>query len=220
MLVQRVRRALARYGLAGALRAAWHRLLGLVYLWEHHVWYAMDLAGDRPRRDLGPGLATRRGSDSDVALLAQLPTVGEAEARERLAEGNALWLVVEEGTPLFACWIFFAQTPVIAAHGGQMRLAQGTVCLEDSVTAEAARGRGVAPGAWSAIADGLAGEGFQQLITKVDVQNIPSRKAVEKVGFRPAGVMHFLRLGWWSSWRIDAIDLERGPQLEAMLEHA
>jgi RimJ/RimL family protein N-acetyltransferase len=101
-----------------------------------------------------------------------------------------------------------------------MALAPGTACLEDSVTASAARGRGVAPGAWTAIAEGLAAEGVRRLITKVEVDNIPSRRAVEKVGFRAVSLMDFVRVGGRGRTRVEAVDLERGPEIATMLERS
>ncbi len=218
MLVQRLGRAIVRYGVGGAVRAACARLWGHVFLWEHHLWYAMDLAAIRPRRELAAGLALRRGGESDLDLLERLATVSGDGARRRLARRNALWLVLDGEQPLFACWIFSGETPAIAAPGGEMSLGDGTVCLEDSVTAAAARGRGVAPGAWTSIADGLARDGVRQLITKVAMQNIASRRAVEKVGFRPVALMHFLRLGPWERTQVDVLELDRGAEIAARLK--
>lgn len=219
-LLVRVQGAISRHGPRGALRAARSRLRQRIWLSERHVWYALDLTGERPRRTLDPALTLRWGTADDLALLERLPTISPAQARERLAAGNTLWLVLDGTAPLFACWIFRGRTPVIAAPGGEMELAPGTACLEDSVTAAAARGRGVAPGAWTAIADGLAADGVRQLITKVEVGNIPSRRAVEKAGFRAVSVMRFVRLGPRGRTTVDAVDLERGPEIAAMLASA
>ena len=41
---------------------------------------------------------------------------------------------------------------MLAAPGGRLRLPADTVVLEDSVTSAAARGRGIAPRAWNALA--------------------------------------------------------------------
>ncbi len=133
-----------------------------------------------------------------------------SEARERLRDANDLWLVLEHDRALFSCWIFRDGTPVIAAPGGQLPLPAGTVCLEDSVAAAAARGRGIAPAAWSAIADTLAEEGQEHMITKVAVDNAPSRRAVEKAGFDAVALMHFRRIGPRSRTRVELLDANRG----------
>src|SRR5439155_383197 len=56
------------------------------------------------------------------------------------------------------------------------------------------RGRAVAPAAWSAIADSLAHERATAILTKVEEANLPCRRAIEKVGFRAAGVMRLRRI--------------------------
>jgi GNAT superfamily N-acetyltransferase len=92
------------------------------------------------------------------------------------------------------------------------------VCLEDSVTAPLARGRGVAPAAWSAIADELAGEGVRRMITKVRVDNLPSRKAVEKVGFEGVALMHFKRIGPLRRTSVRRLEERRGRYFAEALD--
>ena len=210
VLFDRLRRAFRRYGVRGALRAAWARIWGHVALSESHVWYELDPVGARPQRSLPQNLTLRRGDEPDLPLLDELPTVSPVEARVRIRDGNDLWLVLEDGRPLFSCWIFRRLTPVIAAPGGQLQLQAGTVCLEDSVTAAPARGRGIGPAAWSAIADALADEGQRHIITKVAVDNAPSRRAVEKAGFDAVALMHFRRIGPRSRTRVEVLDGNRG----------
>jgi RimJ/RimL family protein N-acetyltransferase len=104
-------------------------------------------------------------------------------------------MVREHGKPAFACTIFRERTPTIAARGGWLDLPADTVCLEDSGTSPDFRGRGVAPGAWTAIADALAERGFKTMLTKVAIDNEPSRRAVVKAGFGEAADMRLRRLG-------------------------
>ncbi len=84
---------------------------------------------------------------------------------------------------------------MLAAPGGWLELPADTVVLEDSATTPRARGRGIAPGAWTAIADSLRDEGLVHMITKVGVENEASRKAVAKAGFRDVGVMRMVKTG-------------------------
>src|SRR3712207_9489479 len=64
--------------------------------------------------------------------------------------------------------------------------------------------RSVAPGAWTGIADELRDEGYLAMMTKVDVRNVPSRRAVEKAGFRPVGLMSVRSRAGLKRLRIDA----------------
>ena len=192
-LIDRTRRSIRRYGLREAGRRAAHLAGGQLILSESHVWYALDPEAARPKPSLKPELTLRRGQQADLPLLKQLPTVAPAEGKARLDAGNDLWLVVDGKRPMFSCWIFRDRLPAIAARDGYLALPADTVCLEDSVTAAAARGLGVAPAAWAAIADTLESERKRRIITKVTVENTPSRKAVAKVGFEAVAVMHFRR---------------------------
>jgi len=206
-------------GLRGALGWAWQMARSRVLLNESHIWYELDLTSERPRRVLEPGLVRRRGGVGDVSVLAELNTVHGETALRRLEDGNDLWLVFDDGdTPLFSCWIFRRRAPAIAAPHGGIELAPGMVGLEDSVTAPAARGRGIAPAAWSAIADDLADEGMRLLITKVSVDNIPSRKAVEKVGFEGVALMHFKRVGPLRRTSVRRFDARRGLYIAQKLD--
>jgi hypothetical protein len=209
-LVFQIRRAVDLHGARGALRWAADKARDRVSFAETHVWYELDPSGERPRRALEAGLTLRRGELSDVSILRKLETVTPDEASHRIDEGNQWWLVLDGDQLLFSCWIFPRLAPVLAAPGGEIALPDGMVCLEDSVTTAAARGRGIAPAAWSAIADGLDGDGQRRIVTKVTVENIPSRKAVEKVGFEPVAMMRFKRIGPLSRTFVRALDQQRG----------
>lgn len=177
---------------------------------ESHVWYDLDLSDLRPKSPLALGLELGRGYERDLSAFAQLDSLAPEEARVLLRDGNELWMVREGDSPVFACWILRGSVPAIAAPRGRLALAPGMVCLENSVTAAAARGRGVAPAAWGAIAEGLANEGQRRLITKVAVDNVPSRRAVEKVGFENVALMHFKRTGPSARTTVEVVDERRG----------
>ena len=167
-----------------------------VLLREEHIWYSLDVIGERPRRELPEGFELRVATEADADTVAALPNQpGADETRARIAGTADVYLVSEHGKPAFACTIFRERTPTVAARGGWLDLPAGTVCLEDSGTSPDFRGRGVAPGAWTAIADALAERGFKTMLTKVAIDNEPSRKAVVKAGFGEAADMRMRRLG-------------------------
>jgi GNAT superfamily N-acetyltransferase len=191
----RVGRALQRHGPTGLARETSLRLRGLVHLDEDHVWYLLRLDGIN-QLPLADGYELRLAGDADVDLLGAMDTVYVEKARAQLrSEGVQLWLVLEDKAPAFSCWIYPRQTPVRAAASRTLELPSGVACLEDSFTDPAHRGHGIAGAAWTAIALELARQGYKMLITKVTVENVPSRRAVEKAGFRAAGVMHLRRRG-------------------------
>jgi ribosomal protein S18 acetylase RimI-like enzyme len=188
-----LREGIRRHGVAGSLQriaSMIRRDVGRrVALHEQHVWYALELAASHPPIQWQGDIAFSRIAAHDLAYLSQLETVGNLEARQRLAQGAELWLAREGPHAVFACWIFRNRTPVLAARGGWLELPDGVVCLEDSVTSPAYRGRGIAPAAWSRVANELQHEGSKTIITKVASDNVPSRRAVERAGFRPLATM-------------------------------
>jgi L-amino acid N-acyltransferase YncA len=189
----RLRNGLRRYGAIGALREAGSRTIGLFYVREAHHWYQLDLAGERPRREIPEGFRLVCATENELPLLDTLPTVKLTEGERRLGEGASLWLVMEEDRAAFACWTFYGSMPVQAAKDGVLELPQAAAGLEDSVTSPGYRGRGLAPAAWSTISDRLLEQGYTALITKVAEENAPSRRAVEKAGFEDIALMRTMR---------------------------
>lgn len=169
-----------------------------VYLAEEHIWYSLDLTGERPRRELPEGFELHVATQFEAEAISHLPNqpvIGELHAR--MAGDADVYMVSDAGTPAFACTIFRRRAPVLAAPGGWLDLPDHTVVLEDSGTSPDFRGRGVAPGAWTAIADALAERGFKRMLTKVEIDNEPSRRAVVKSGFAEAADMRMRRIGPW-----------------------
>ena len=170
------------------------KLRDLAYLDEHHIWYVLDL--DRVERlPLAEGYEVRLASEVDVELIAQMDTLSVEDARQRYSEGVQLWLVLQGTAPAFSCWIYRREAPVRAAASRHLKLPPGVACLEDSFTDAAHRGRRIAGAAWTEIALQLGRQDYKVLITKVAVENVPSRKAVERAGFRAASVMDLRHRG-------------------------
>jgi len=191
---QKIRLVLARDGVRGLARTALARGAAAVSLREDHVWFVLVLGNERPRPPLADGLVLDRPREPDPRLLEQLTfTLTPGEVRARIDAGNDLWLVCEDGQALFGCWVFRGHVPTVAAPGGELALPADTVCLEDSLAAPAARGRGVAPGTYPLVADTVGAEGARWMITKVEVDNASARRAVEKAGFQEVALMHFTR---------------------------
>lgn len=192
-----IRRVLGRVGPIGLLRRAGQIARDRAYLREAHVWYCLDLPGDQPKRELPDDVELRRAGSDELDRVEEIGRDAPS-AHERAAGGNDLWFALrDDDHMLFACWIFHDNVPVLAAPGGRLDLPGDMVCLEDSVTSSAARGRGIAPASWGAIADSLAADGVRRMITKVGVENAPSRKAVSKAGFAEVGLMKMTRVAGW-----------------------
>jgi GNAT superfamily N-acetyltransferase len=186
------------------------RLKALAYLDEDHVWYVLELSNIEGLA-MPPGYTLRQArSEDDVRLAATLPGYRADVTRARLADANQVWLVTAGDEAAFACSIFFGSTPVLAAAQRSLSLPPGVACLEASVTAEPHRGHGIAGAAWTAISKQLRTTGIEVLITKVEVENVPSRRAVNKAGFVPARTMHFRRRGLREHVAFDSWSAELG----------
>jgi len=201
----RLARAVRRRGVAGLARQIALRARGLFYLDEEHIWYTLALSRV-DRLPLAEGYELRLATDRDLDEVCELTMSSIDDVRARRADGAQLWLVVGGPELAFLCWIFSRATPVRAAASRMLELPPGVACLEDSFTAASHRGRGIAGAAWAAIGEGLGVTGFEVLITKVEVENGPSRRAVEKAGFREACLMRLRRRG-----RRETVTLERLP---------
>jgi RimJ/RimL family protein N-acetyltransferase len=191
LTAERAARALRRHGARGTARIAARRVGRRFYAHERHLWYELDPRGERPRRELPEGFAIRQARDADLSAIAALPEADSVPAMQRWrAHGDELWMVASaRGEVAFACWIFRKRAPVAAAVGGWIDLPANVVCLEDSLTAAAFRGRGIAPGAWCELADRLLDDGVEMILTKVEDWNEPSRRAVAKAGFSETATM-------------------------------
>lgn len=215
----RMVRVVRRRGLAHTIGFVASQAVRMAYLRETHVWYALNLEADRRSVPLAAGFRLFRAGLEDLSLLAQLPTVGVHEASRRLQASADLWLVVEGSTVAFSCWTFHHRLPAIAARHGSIELPPHTVGLEDSVTGSAYRGRGLAPAAWSMVAAIVADDGIETMVTKIEENNLPCRRAIEKAGFRAVASMDLERIGGVSRIALRPYEGQGiGPYLAAQLD--
>lgn len=189
----RLRTVVRREGAAGTVRHATLRLRQRFYVKEAHKWYEWPIA-DAPVGDGVPEGMSLVRADAASAVIAEEMQGSPEEMADLLRAGHDLWIVRDGDRCAFSCWTFNHRTPVLAARGGWMELPDGAVCLEDSATDPGYRGRGIAPAAWRDIARKLRGEGARTIVTKIATDNVPSQKAVAKVGFREIGTMRLDRV--------------------------
>ncbi|MEA2332866.1 MAG: hypothetical protein QOH58_3004 [Thermoleophilaceae bacterium] len=215
-MIRKVRERLRSEGVRATAGLALRRLRNRAYLREQHVWYQCDLDEQRPRRELPPPVTLVRATLANVDAVGQLGQSVE-EARERLEAGNDVWLALDRGEPVFVCAAFHHATPVMAASTGTLALPRGAACIEDSFTLAAARGRGIGPGAWTLICDQLEQAGYTAVVSKIETANTASRRAVEKVGFRPVAVMSHRRVARLRYTAVEPIGIGLGAELAARL---
>jgi len=185
-----------------------------VYLDEQHIWYTLNLDGVQ-QLPLAEGYELRLGTEADIDLITGLAGTSREDADHNRARGGETWLVVQGEEPAFVCWIFPESTPARAAADRWLALPPGVVCLEHSFTGASHRGHGIAGAAWTKIAQALKMRDFEVLITKVEVDNAPSRKAVRKAGFREACLMRLHRRGLRETVSLEMLPTELTPPEQA-----
>jgi RimJ/RimL family protein N-acetyltransferase len=195
-MIAELREVIRRRGVRGGARRVYDRLSPTTRWHDEFIWYELDVQDpQRPRRVLDPEFALRRGEPADAALLAQLPTDLQVTSmtpevvEARLAAGAWLWVVVDGDRLAFSCWNFLGAGPLTGA-GADRPIPPGVVMLEDSIASPHVRGRGVAPGAWTGVADAHAADGRTAMVTKVAADNVAVQKALEKAGFVRVAHMH------------------------------
>lgn len=201
--LERMSEILRRRGVGPTARLLARRLSPASGWSREIVWYHLDLLDPgRPRPPLDPEFTLRRGTRADMPLLRRFPhdtsvtVMSDRLLADRLDAGATLWIVTAGDRPAFSCWTLVGEAPMGVGFPG-VPLPRWTALLEDSLSAPGFRGRGVAPGTWSAIGDELVRAGMTALLTRVEVENTASRRAVEKAGFRPVAQVR----QWGSVWQ-------------------
>lgn len=193
MVAQRVLRALRSRSPGELVGLIARRVRERVFLSEEHLWYVLELsrATEVP---LAEGYEIVLAGESEQRLLSVLGAVSPELAGRRRADGAELWMALRGRDPAFACFVFDSETPVRATRAGVLALPANVICLEDSFTSANHRRKGLAVSAWTRIAVAKRGSGAT-MITKVETENEPSRRAVLKAGFREAATMSLRRRG-------------------------
>jgi ribosomal protein S18 acetylase RimI-like enzyme len=194
--IRNVRLKLVHHSLREKIGRVIRKALAYVYVSETYVWYELILNDARPRISLPSGFRLVQGSYQELPLLDQVPTMPTIEkATWQLQNAADLWLVLEGQQLAFACWIFRGAMPMRVAPRRQVVVSPPSiVCLENSATSPAYRGRGLAPAAWSGIADELEPRGIKFIVTKIEVSNVASQRAVKKSGFRESATLRYRRI--------------------------
>jgi RimJ/RimL family protein N-acetyltransferase len=210
--------AVDRRGVLGVLKLACGRTRRLIYLHEEHIWHAVAVDAATVLGLPADIELTRASTPHQLEIASQTGKDVEV-AREHIEEGHELWLAHDGEVDAFSCWVFHGTTPALAIRGGWLDLPARTVCLEDAVTAPDQRGRGIAPGAISAISRSLAAAGERTLVAKIEVANASSRRAFEKAGMTPTARSEMTRIGPFRHTVVTEARGRIGIELAAALRH-
>ena len=220
--IKATRRAVARHGVRGcvalAARNAKQYVTTTLYQHERHIWYVAAPVDVRAHRAFPDGMKLRRSRREHLDLLTQSNLYGWSAAESFLEEGGDLWMVRDNQRAVFCCWVFRKRMPTVAAQGGWKELPAKTVCLEGVVTDPRYRGRGIAPAAWSLIAQSLKDEGMRTITIKVEEKNQSMRRAVQKAGFREMAITDFRQLAGLSRVKVVPVSGASGQDADILAE--
>lgn len=211
--------AIDERGLAGTARTAARIVQHAAHQDEVSTWFEVVLDRDRPRVPLAEGELLPAVDDATFGLFNAIGSQSAEVARARRAAGGEPWVLLVDGEPAFCCWLYAGRSPINSMPGEWLNLPAGVRTLEDSITAPGFRGRGLAGGVWTALFDELEKQGVRSVVTNVLDSNIPSTKAVLKVGFAPVASMRYVRVGPWSRQQLTAVGAGAGPGIVDDLHH-
>ncbi len=156
-----------------------------------------DLAAAPCVPAIDAGLACRLLSEADVgAVVALRPSLDADAVRPRLDAGD-YGIGVWHGDRLISAAWFSTAEAWIPELGRRLRLGPGQVYGYDSFTAPDWRGRGVYGYRSSVAAQVLTVAGLRHSLGFVIAHNRPSLRAAAKAGFRPFGMIGYVRIGRW-----------------------
>ncbi len=209
----RLAAAVDKHGIAGAARAACRMVKDAAYQDEVSTWFEVLLDKERPRVPAVHGDLVLATDDDAFDLLNAIGSQSADVARRRRSAGGAPWVLLMDGKPAFCCWLYAGRSPINSMPGEWLNLPPAVRTLEDSITAPDFRGRGLAGGVWMTLFDDLEREGVRSVVTNVLDTNVPSTRAVLKVGFAPVASMRYVRIGPWSRQYLTPLGAGSGPAI-------
>jgi GNAT superfamily N-acetyltransferase len=200
-VLSRVRDVVRRHGLRGVAHLAVDRVGPRQRVAAVYVWYAIDLErADRPQNPLPEGFVVREATIADVASMQQMTsahtvTITEEVMRERVLNGVKPWLAIsDDGRVAALSWVFTRSLPLRGRY--ELVLPDDVAGFEDTVTSREMRGRGIAPALLTQLGDILPRDGVRAIITRIDVENAASHRAVQKLGFEECARMRVVTRDW------------------------
>jgi len=156
------------------------------------VVYLFDLRS-QPLPDLTPALKVRFSTDADCVFecLRATPNEYEMERRDlasfqrRLSEGEICFSAWVENKLAFHGWIQFrCRKP---APWTQIPISTGSAFIHRCATHAAFRGQKIYPSALAFALRELKGKGIERVFIDHAVENVSSRRGIERVGATPVG---------------------------------
>jgi hypothetical protein len=158
----------------------------------------------KPRLPIAIGIL--KESEVDDYLKFQ-PKADAAEVRSKLNSGDLCIVARYEGQIANAGWVSTRRAPV-EYLGREIQLSQGEAYAHDTYTSPRVRGQNISAARSVWMLRYFQGAGYKRVIGTIVPENKSSIRASEKAGYRPYGVMGYVKLG---PWRRDFFRAVRTP---------
>ena len=116
-----------------------------------------------------------------------------SHAKERLKNGDKLFIVTENDELAHYSWVKFDEMDITEASK-KIKLKEGEACIYDCYTNKKFRGQGLYPSMLKYLKGYFKEKGFNKVYIYVEANNIPSIKGIEKAGFKKEDSIKYLRI--------------------------
>ncbi len=120
---------------------------------------------------------------------------------ERLRQGERCFVAKVGDTAVHYDWVLLKQMRLLPAPCAPVALAEDEAYLSEAFTARPWRGKGIHPAVTAEMVASLQSSGYRRVYTRVDTDNLSSRKTFEGLGWqRMALMLRFLPRGSSDFW--------------------
>jgi hypothetical protein len=178
------------------IKGLWFKLLE-VTVYRRMVLLERSLA--EPIADVVPGvpvvISLLRKTEMDE-YAAFRPEANLSDIRHRLEIGHSCFVARHHGCIVHACWAATGRVWVDYL-GCAIPLAPDEVYPYESFTALSFRGYNIAPMRITQSLRYFRDAGYQRVVTAVVPENTPAFRPLQKMGYRPFGMMGYCKIGPW-----------------------
>lgn len=119
-----------------------------------------------------------------------------SELRRRLEDGQLCFVVRHEGRIVHSTWVATGRA-WIDYLSREMRLLPDEVYVYEAFTAPAFRGQQISPARAVHLVRHFQEAGYRRLVALIVPENKQAFRAAQRTGYKPCGLMGYLRLGPW-----------------------
>ena len=178
------------------IKSLWFKILGETV---YRRLVLMERPLNEPVPEVTPRLPVAIGPLREFELddyIEFRPEADPPEVRRRLEAGDLCFVARHEGRIVNAGWATTCRA-WIEYLACEMRLAPGEVYHYESFTTPSFRGLNISPARYTQMLRYLRDAGYRRSVSAVVPENKAGISHLKKVGYRPFGVMGYVKLGPW-----------------------